>query len=225
MKDAYYFPHDANAQHDPKIIQLIERYGYEGYGVYWAVIERLRNESGYSHPIEAIMGLGKAMEWGISESEGYMPNFIDFCLKIGLLNKKNEHIYSESLNRRMLKLQEVREKLQEAGKKGAEARWGSQKGANATPMPVKYSKEKKSISKREPKTRFLDFVLLTPKEHELLVAVFGEAGTKERIENLNSYLGSKGDKYKSHYHTILNWERRDKKTNTDKPQGAWWRQL
>ena len=76
-----------------------------------------------------------------------------------------------------------------------------------------------------PKNRFLDFVLLTPKEHELLVAVFGEAGTKERIENLNSYLGSKGDKYKSHYHTILNWERRDKKTNTDKPQGAWGRQL
>jgi len=39
------------------------------------------------------------------------------------------------------------------------------------------------------------------------------------ITKLNNYIGSKGKKYKSHYHTILNWSRRDieqKKTNTDK---------
>jgi hypothetical protein len=32
---------------------------------------------------------------------------------------------------------------------------------------------------------------------------------KEKIERLNNYIGSSGKKYKSHYHTILNWSRND----------------
>ena len=38
---------------------------------------------------------------------------------------------------------------------------------------------------------------------------------KERIDNLSYYIGSRGDKYKSHYRTILSWDRRD-----SKPKGA-----
>lgn len=34
---------------------------------------------------------------------------------------------------------------------------------------------------------------------------------EDRIENLSSYIASKGDKYKSHYATILNWARKEPK--------------
>ena len=54
---------------------------------------------------------------------------------------------------------------------------------------------------------YMDFVLLNDDEYQKLVKRFGEEGTQERIERLNNYIGSKGDKYKSHYHTILVWER------------------
>ena len=47
MKEAYYFSHDANAQHDPKIIKMLSKHGWEGYGIYWALVERLRNEPSY----------------------------------------------------------------------------------------------------------------------------------------------------------------------------------
>ena len=40
---------------------------------------------------------------------------------------------------------------------------------------------------------------------------FGEQGTKDRIENLNLYKGSKGVVYKSDYMTVWHWERKNKK--------------
>lgn len=57
-------------------------------------------------------------------------------------------------------------------------------------------------------------VLLTDYELEQLKAKF-PSDWKERIDNLSYYIGSKGDKYKSHYRTILSWDRRD-----SKPKGA-----
>ena len=34
-----FFPHDYNAQGDKQISILIEDMGYEGYGLYWAIVE------------------------------------------------------------------------------------------------------------------------------------------------------------------------------------------
>lgn len=38
---------------------------------------------------------------------------------------------------------------------------------------------------------------------------FGNDGTQQRIEALSEYIASKGKKYKSHYATILTWERKN----------------
>ena len=70
----------------------------------------------------------------------------------------------------------------------------------------------KSARKGKPKQdkfKHLDIVYLTEREYEMLFAQFGAGGCKERIARLNDYIMSKGVKYKSHYHTILNWSRRD----------------
>ena len=47
MKDTFYFRHDCNARQDEKIIDLRMKLGWEGYGIYWALIERLRECAGY----------------------------------------------------------------------------------------------------------------------------------------------------------------------------------
>jgi len=72
----------------------------------------------------------------------------------------------------------------------------------------KYHTEKKEKSN---KIKYLDFVKLTGDEHKKLVAKFGKSGADKRIENLNNYIGSKGKKYKSHYHTILVWEKKNER--------------
>ena len=39
---------------------------------------------------------------------------------------------------------------------------------------------------------------------------------QERIERLSAYMQSRGKRYKSHYATILTWERNEKKQSGDK---------
>lgn len=67
----------------------------------------------------------------------------------------------------------------------------------------------KKVTKDSPKKLYLEFVKLTEEEHKKLIDKFGTTETNDFIERLNNYIGSKGTKYKSHYHTILNWNRKD----------------
>lgn len=70
--------------------------------------------------------------------------------------------------------------------------------------------------KKEEKKRYADFVLLTDAEYQKLIDQFGAEGAKDRIAALNVGIGSKGYKYKSHYHTILSWERNNERPVTKK---------
>lgn len=60
----------------------------------------------------------------------------------------------------------------------------------------------------------MGLVLLTPEEHEKLLVKLGERRTAEYITRLENYIGSKGKKYKSHYHTILSWTLNEKTVET-----------
>jgi hypothetical protein len=73
-------------------------------------------------------------------------------------------------------------------------------------------KEKNSnLPTKSQKKQFLDCVKLTEDEHQKLIEHFlSEETANEKIQVLNDYIMSKGKKYSSHYHTILNWDRMDK---------------
>ena len=62
-------------------------------------------------------------------------------------------------------------------------------------------------------------VKLTDKEHSKLVARFGQAEAEAKISQLEHAVGSKGYKYKSHYHTILSWAGRDGEKSSKKIRG------
>lgn len=79
----------------------------------------------------------------------------------------------------------------------------------STQPALNHKQEHKNKNTKENKTLYLDFVMLTIEEHGKLIAELGEAKTADMIKRLNNYLGSTGKKYKSHYFTILNWERKD----------------
>jgi len=44
-KDTFYFSHDYNARNDIKIKKLISTHGFSGYGLFWALIEELYNNT------------------------------------------------------------------------------------------------------------------------------------------------------------------------------------
>lgn len=91
-----------------------------------------------------------------------------------------------------------------------------------------YKEKDKVIEKVKEKTKHLEYVFLTDNEYEKLKDKFGDTLTQDYIENLNDYIGSKGKKYKSHYHTILMWVKKDRprkqeslKLPTDKELEKW----
>lgn len=59
------------------------------------------------------------------------------------------------------------------------------------------------------KKKWRDFVFLTDEEYEKLGEKWPLSDLDDKIDALNDYLGSTGKKYKSHYHTILSWDRRN----------------
>ena len=58
---------------------------------------------------------------------------------------------------------------------------------------------------KEQKVKFAEFVALTQKEHDSLVAKHGKPTTNELIQILDNYKGSTGKKYQSDYRAILSW--------------------
>ena len=53
-KDAYYFPHFSNARNDRKIKRITKELGVEGYGIYFMLLEVLRDQSNFRYPIDDI---------------------------------------------------------------------------------------------------------------------------------------------------------------------------
>lgn len=66
-KDAYYFPHFSNARNDAKLIKLRRVLGIEGYGLYFMLLEVLREQTEFKMPLDSIEDL--AYEWHISKEK------------------------------------------------------------------------------------------------------------------------------------------------------------
>jgi len=137
MKDAYYFSHDANARHDPKIIKMISSYEMEGYGWFWVIIEMLREQDNYKLSIGDQSDINVIVSQTYSDSEK-IKKYIDDCVKIFKLFKKSKkYLWSESLLNRMKKMEEKREK----GRKAAKIRWNRGCQNDAKGMSNRYQND------------------------------------------------------------------------------------
>ena len=66
-KEAFYFPHFCNARHDRKIRRLRKELGTEGYGIYFMLLETLREQQDLMYPLEDLDLL--AEEFNVSEAK------------------------------------------------------------------------------------------------------------------------------------------------------------
>jgi hypothetical protein len=148
-KDAFYFPHDAGARNDLKIVRLRRKYDHQGVGIYWCIIELLReaNEDGYRIRCSQQEDIAYDLRFDIAIFE----DLITDDPENSLLVSDGEWFWSESLIRRMTPLDEKRRKLSEAGKKGGRPRKKarlkpglSQVKANRKPTESKESRVEES---------------------------------------------------------------------------------
>lgn len=144
-KDTFYFSHDYNTRTDIKIKKLIQKHGYVGYGIFWAIVEDLYNNAN-ALPADYI-----SIAYDLREDEKLIISVInDFDLFI----IEDNIISSESVERRLI----LRDAKSDSARKAALARWEKErekkrlKDANALQTEckcnaIKESKEKESKEK------------------------------------------------------------------------------
>lgn len=160
-KDAYFFSHDCNARNDPKILALRSVYGAEGYGVYFMLVEILREQPDYKLAVNKYIWSTLAMQMQVEASK--LEQIInDCCTEFSengntLLVNDGEYLYSASLLRRMGKVDDISNLRREAARK----RWenkpcktsgnsdGCSDDANAGQEQSKEKKSKEKQSKAE----------------------------------------------------------------------------
>ena len=108
--DSCYFSHDANAKDDFKIMLLIEEMGLEGYGIFWVLIETLREQQGYKYPIRLLSVIARKYNTTLAKVEAVVAKYQLFVIEDDCF------FYSKSLIRRMQPLERAREQRVIAGK-------------------------------------------------------------------------------------------------------------
>ena len=144
MKDAYYFSHDSNARNDQRLMKLRMKYGPEGYGIYFMIIEILRDIENYTLHISDLESI-------CFDIRSDNDKVLDIIKNYNLFEFEGDYFFSKSLSRRMERLDKIKEKRRESGKKGAIAKASAKqvlKSETASVEQVKESKVKESKEKK-----------------------------------------------------------------------------
>ena len=117
-----YFNHDSNARNDEKIVALRIRYGAEGYGVYFMLIEMLQAAPGCTLEKDY-----KALAFDLRVSARRIKSIVE---DFGLFTPTDggKKFYSERLIRHLNEAEENERKRSEAAQYAASMRWDAENG-------------------------------------------------------------------------------------------------
>ena len=218
-KETYYFSHDANSQDDPKIMLLIDALGLEGYGIFWAIIERLRCEKEYKLPLFVLPSL--ARRWGTSKEKVEAV-----VLKFNLFLVIDDLFFSDRLCRSM-------QLKSENASKNALARWhkpAENKQVNTGAMqPHTVAMQNDAIKEKKSKVKESKELIINKEVYKSFSHLKIYIDEVEKLKNIgysenqiNNVLDSiqnykKNTNYTSLYLTAKKWL---EKETTEKKDGA-----
>jgi len=189
LKDAYYFSHDSNARNDPKIQALMSKWGYEGYGWFWAVLETLREQSDYKYPVNKYTFDTFARIFCTTREKS--SEFLSDCCHEfadengGLLTIDEQYLWSDSFLKRMSVIDEKRDKARDSVNK----RWSNNerntdviRTHNERTADVIQGKERKGKESKEKKNTIEDIFSSFTDDPKLLDALQSFAKMRRDIK-------------------------------------------
>lgn len=209
-KDAFYFPHFYNARNDRKILRLRRELGTEGYGIYFMILEVLRDSSDFKYPLEDIDLL--ADDFSVSEAKvrTVICNYQLFQVD------ENEKFFSAKFNEYMAPYLKMKEQRRIAGLASATKRLSSSTDAeqpsNDRSTTVQQRKGKERKGDKVNKENKVDKVFNVPTLDEVKL-FFDDNGyaNGERAWNYYNDAGWKDSTGKP----VKNWKQ--------KMRGVWFR--
>jgi hypothetical protein len=224
-----YFNHDINAANDDKILEIRAAFGWEGYGLFWALLETMFNNGG---KIKKANFRGLALNLGIANE--MLLHYMSIAIELQLFVEDNLFVWSNRLKNQIDGI----EALSSTRKDAAYKRWNNnlqpecncnanalQKECNCNADNIilnniiqnnnilcdvdsEGSKNDAAAKKGTEKSPFGETgtVFLKPAEHEKLIKLYGKTILDIKIAGLEDNLAQgKSKKYKDHYLTLNNW--------------------
>ncbi|NDV66430.1 Lin1244/Lin1753 domain-containing protein [Bacteroides sp. 224] len=116
MINDQYFPHDATAANNLKLMALIQEEGAKGYGVYWFLIEFLRQQNGYRGQLKMLDMLARRIKTTRVVVERIITHYALFAVE-------DDCFFSPGLNERMRPLDDKRAAKSDQCRRAAETKW------------------------------------------------------------------------------------------------------
>ena len=123
---SYYFKHDCYAHEDDKLVELRMKQGAAGYGIYFLLLELLSTATG-----GMLERNYKRIAYILREDEALIKDVIE---AYDLFELTDDVFWSPRLKAHIDKLLEYSERQAEAGKAGAQKRWGKNSEPIANPI-------------------------------------------------------------------------------------------
>lgn len=152
-KDKYYFSHDSNALSDPKILIMRADYGLEGYGLFWALLEMMRNEVDYR--LDYTNNSFRAIK-SLTNTKIDVGEYINNCIndyQLFVLDEENKKFYSESFLRRMEEYERKVAVKRANGKLGGRPKKTETKPIGYENKPIGYETETNSYENETEKNQ------------------------------------------------------------------------
>lgn len=121
IKTTNYFSHDSNARNDERILLMRMKHGAAGYGVYFMLLERMREASDYMSAKDYNM-IAFDLRVDASIVKSVVEDFGLFAF-----TEDGKRFYSESFSRRMGVKDALKKKQEEGGRRAMEKRWNAAK--------------------------------------------------------------------------------------------------
>ncbi len=120
-KEAMSFLHDSNSRHDPKMLKLWTKFNYEGIGIFWCIVEILREQPDFKYSMDDICLIAIELRC----DKVLVNDLIRYCLQpeVSIFIEQDGYFFSESLLRRMEKFKESHFRMSEGGKLGMKRRY------------------------------------------------------------------------------------------------------
>ena len=80
MKKDQYIPHEVSMRSTTEVMNLIEKEGMAGYGIYWALMEYLRTQDDYTGDVRVLRTLARQLKTKLCKVESVLHNYGLFTL-------------------------------------------------------------------------------------------------------------------------------------------------